>query len=457
MRFDELGSDLAAVGRWRPPPRVVWQAKLALMLGLWSTGLLLLFWWSAPLALARDVAFLVLLALALPQAKAVSRTIALVGLTAAAVLYVVYDQPLALIEAADRALVFVIFLPALLLMRETMRAAPEARAAEAAFDVLGPGRRIAGLTIGSHLLASVLIIGALPIIRPFLARQPDPALKLELTLAAMRGFALCVLWSPFTVGMAFVLTMKPEVEVTAIIALGLPATVGALAAAVFVDRGVKGLKAALPALVAFRSLAVPISVVVLIVVVLASVTPFSTLEVVALTLPLLCLARLWAMPSRPVGPAVKGAVRDLPRLGDELLMFTGAVLIGALIHQSGVAEAMAGALGLEAWPTALVPLLGFALAGPLALMGLHPIVAATVLFALLAPVDSRLPDLFEIQIVLFAWTAGAMVSYASLSVVAASSLFDVPIRRLTLSVNLVFVVGLGLLLAALQGAWLLAD
>ncbi len=455
MRLSEIGSDLAAAGRWRPPIALVGHLKLWLVLGLWLTGIVALFLPSDLVARIRDVAFLLLLALALPAAKRVSRSIALVGLAAALILFVAYDDPLALLDAADRALVFVVFLPALLLMRETMQESPEARTSEAAFDALGPGRRIAGLTIGSHLLAAVMIIGALPIIRPFLVRQQDPTLRTELARAAMRGFALCVLWSPFTVAMGFVLTQKPDVALTSVMAAGLPATLVALAAAVWVDRGLRGVRAAVPALVAFRSLALPVVVIVTIVVVLASTTTFSTLEVVALTLPILCVARLLALPHAPVRRTVGRAVRDLPRMGDELIIFTGAVLIGMLIDATGVAQAVADNLALEAWPRPLVPILGFALGTPLAIIGLHPIVAGTLLFALLAPLDATLPDLFEIQIVLFAWMAGAMVSYASLSVVAGSSLFEVPTRHLVFSVNLTYLAVLASVFAVVQGVALL--
>ncbi len=454
MAWSEIGSDLAAAGRWRPPPRAVYGLKLALVLALWPSGLVLLAHPSAMLAEARDVAFLVLLALALPAAKPISRAVALVGLVAASVLWLAYDRPRALIDAADAALVFILFLPALLLLRETMQVSPEARAAEDAFDALGPGRRIAGLTIGSHLLASVMIIGALPIIRPFIVRQDDPALRLELARAAMRGFALCVLWSPLTVAMVFVSTQKPAVSLVEVMALGLPTTVLALVGAVWLDRGWPGVRAALPALAAFRSLAVPVAVVIGIVVALASTTSLSTLEVVALTLPPLCLLRLAILPDRPFARVLPRTIADLPRMGDELLIFTGAVLLGDLITASGAADGVARALHLAAWPPALVPLLGFALGPPLALLGLHPIVSGTILLALLAPVDGLLPDLLEIQIVLFAWMAGAMISYASLSVVAAARLFDIPTRELALSLNLRFLAGLGLLLALGQGLWL---
>jgi hypothetical protein len=203
--------------------------------------------------------------------------------------------------------------------------------------------------------------------------------------------------------------------------------------------------------VAFKSLAVPIVVMVGLVVLLASVSPLSTLEVVAIVLPPLCLARLWALPARPVGDALVAAGRDLPRMGDELLIFTGALLLGDLITTTGVADLVAAALQLERWPLPLVPLLGFALGPPLALAGLHPIVTATVLFALLEPVGDQLPDLVEIQIVLFGWMAGAMVSYASLSIVAASSLFEVPVGRLVLGVNLRYLLGLALAVAGIHG------
>ena len=450
MKLDDRGSDLAAAGRGRPPPAAVHHSKLVLVLGLWSSGLVAMFVAPAPLVVTRDAAFLVLLALALPAAKTVSRGVAGSGLAAAAVLALVYGETGALFAAAEGALVFVIFLPALFLMRETVQRSPEARTAETAFDQLGPGRRIAGLTVGSHLLAAVMIIGALPVIRPFLVRQ-EPALRAEFARASIRGFALCVLWSPFTVAMGFVLTARPEVELAAVIAVGLPTTAAALVGAVFVDRGLKGVRAALPALVAFKSLAVPIVVMVGLVVLLASVSPLSTLEVVAIVLPPLCLARLWALPARPVGDALVAAGRDLPRMGDELLIFTGALLLGDLITTTGVADLVAAALQLERWPLPLVPLLGFALGPPLALAGLHPIVTATVLFALLEPVGDQLPDLVEIQIVLFGWMAGAMVSYASLSIVAASSLFEVPVGRLVLGVNLRYLLGLALAVAGIHG------
>lgn len=450
MRLDDRGSDLAAPGRWRPPPATLYRVKLALVLGLWASGLVAMFGAPEPVVLVRDAAFLLLLALALPAAKRVSRALAGAGLTAALVLAAAYGETGALFRAAEDALVFVVFLPALLLMRETVQRTPEATAAEAAFDRLGPGRRIAGLTVGSHLLAAVMIIGALPIIRPFLVRQ-EPALRAELARAALRGFALCVLWSPFTVAMGFVLTAKPEVELAAVVAVGLPTTAAALIAAVFVDRGWRGVRAALPALVAFRSLALPILALVGLVVVLAGLSPLATLELVALVLPPLCLARLWALPRPAIRAALLAAGRDLPRLGDELLIFTGALLLGALITGSGAAEAVALMLRLEDWPLPAVPLLGFALGPPLALAGLHPIVTATVLFALLDPVAEALPDLVEVQVVLFGWMAGAMVSYASLSVVAASSLFEVPARRLVLGVNLRFLAGLAFAGAAVHG------
>lgn len=449
MKLDELGSDLAAAGRWRPPPAAIRRLKLGLVLALWASGLLALVTAPPPLVLARDAGFLLLLALALPAAKAVSRAVAAAGLAAAAILAVAYDDTGALFEAAEGALVFVIFLPALFLMRETMQASPEARAAETAFDALGPGRRIAGLTVGSHLLAAVMIIGALPVIRPFLVRQ-EPARRDEFARAAVRGFALCVLWSPFTVAMGFVLTARPDVELASVIAVGLPTTVAALVAAVFVDRGLAGVRAAVPALVAFRSLAWPILVLVTLVVVVSSLTPLSTLEVVAVVLPPLCVARLLALPERPVRRAVVGAGHDLPRMGDELLIFAGALVLGDLITTSGVADVVACGLRLADWPVALVPFLGFGLGPLLALAGLHPIVAGTVLLALLGPVSGELPDLVEIQVVLFGWMAGAMVSYASLSIVAASGFFDVPVRRLVLGVNLRYLAGLAVGVAAVH-------
>ncbi len=452
--MSDASSDPTTAGPWRPPGGAVYRVKLALAAGLWASGLVLLFVDVPAAAPVRDAAFLLFLVLAFPAAKAMSRTLAVVGLVAAALLYLVYDDPMALVEAADRALLFVIFLPAVFLLRETMNRSPESARAKAAFGELGPGRRIAGLTIGSHLMAAVMIIGALPVIQPFVSRQADPALREELVRAAMRGFALSVLWSPFTVAMVFVLTQKPAVTLAQVILAGLPLTVLALAGAVFVDRRWAGVRAALPALVAFRSLALPIVVLVGLVVVIASLAPLSTLQIVALVLPPLCLLRLLLVGRDASIDALRQAAIDLPRMGDELLIFTAALLLGALIATSGAPEAAVWVLRLEVWPVALVPLLLLLLGPILALVGLHPIVAGTVLFALMLPLGDRLPDLIQIQIVLFGWMAGAMVSYASLSMVVASSMFAIPLARLILSVNLAFLFALALALAGIHALWL---
>ncbi|MFW5680918.1 MAG: hypothetical protein ACOC3D_11680, partial [Pseudomonadota bacterium] len=316
--------------------------------------------------------------------------------------------------------------------------------------------RIAGLTIGSHLAAAVMTLGALPIIQPFVERQRDEALRHELIRAALRGFAMSILWSPFTVAMVFVLTQKPDLTLAQVIALGLPTAAAALVAAVFVDRRWAGVRAALPALLAFRSLALPIGLMVGLVVALASVAPFSTLEVVALVLPPLCFVRLWFVDPRAPARAFGQTFRDLPRMGDELLLFTSALLIGALITTAGLPTLLLEAVRLELWPTLLVPAFALALGPVLALVGLHPIVAGTVLFALMAPLGDRLPDLMQAQIVLFGWMSGAMVSYASLSVVAASSMFRMPLPRLVISVNLIFLFVLALAVAVFHALWLAA-
>lgn len=454
MADPAIGSDLAAAGRLRPLGAAIGRTKLLLALFLWLSGLLLLFVDIGALAPLREIAFVLFLALAVPVAKPMTRLLAAIGGAAALLLAVAYDDPAAVLAAADRAMVFALFLPALFLLRETMQASPESAEARAAFEALGPGRRIAGLTVGSHLVASVMIIGALPIIQPFIVRQGDDVLRLELVRAAMRGFALSVLWSPFTVAMVFVTTQKPDVTLLQIIGVGLPLAAAALVAAVFVDRRWAGVRAALPALAAFRSLGPAIALLVGVVVAVASVAPFSTLEVVALVLPPLCLARLVSLGGTAPRRAVRDAVVTLPRMGDELLLFTAALLLGALITASGAPGLIVEVLHLDAWPTALVPALLLALGPVLALAGLHPIVAGTLLFALMQPLDGRLPDLMQVQIVLFGWMAGAMVSYASLSVVAASGFFQVPLRALVVSVNVAFLFGLAIALAAMQGALL---
>ena len=356
------------------------------------------------------------------------------------------------IEALNFALIFTIFFPAVLLIRETMARTPETAQAIAAFDDLGPGQRVAGLAVGCHLLSMVLVLGGLIASATFVQAQSDRVLKRELALVTMRGYALIVHWSPFTIGMGYALAFRPDVALIAAMGLGLAITLIGMTLAIAWARGWRGVSAIPIALNSFRAIAGPIAVSVTLIVLLVSFTPLGTIQAVAVAMPVLCWLRLQRLGGAVPYKAVSAAVKKFPDIKEELILFLAAAAIGFSIQAAGLAEALVGWLHLEILgPYAMIALV-IVLGPTLAVLGLHPIVAASIVTAFLTPLDGALPDIVEVHLILFVWSCGAFLSFGSLSLSAAARLFDFSLPDLVFSSNLIYVACLGALIFAALSA-----
>ncbi|MEO1019039.1 MAG: hypothetical protein AAFY56_15295, partial [Pseudomonadota bacterium] len=190
------------------------------MLILWLTGYLVMVPALAPLNAFRIGLFLLFLALAFVHARPIAKTLITLAVGAALVTSGHGGGPGVILAGADFAIVFAVFLPTLVLVRETMNRAPETQAAQAAFAELRSEDRLAGLTGAVHALGAFLILGALFMTGPFVAAEPNRGRRRQEALAAMRGFGVAVWWSPFTIGMAFALTNRPDVPLLHAMALG---------------------------------------------------------------------------------------------------------------------------------------------------------------------------------------------------------------------------------------------
>lgn len=83
-----------------------------------------------------------------------------------------------------------------------------------------PGRRYVALSVGGHLLSILLNIGALTLLGTMIeravAQERDQRIRLirqrRMLLALLRAFCAVVVWSPASIGIAFVVSLLPGVE-----------------------------------------------------------------------------------------------------------------------------------------------------------------------------------------------------------------------------------------------------
>jgi hypothetical protein len=107
-----------------------------------------------------------------------------------------------------------------------------------------PGRRYAALSVGGHLLAILLNVGALSLlgtmIERAMAQEQDLRLRTirhrRMILALLRAFCAVVLWSPMSIGIAFVLSALPSLQWADVGPYGLAFTVLLLAMGWIMDR-----------------------------------------------------------------------------------------------------------------------------------------------------------------------------------------------------------------------------
>lgn len=425
---------------------------------LWLIGLLRIFYhgdWLGHIAL---VGMLVYLLLAWPLCGRLNRIVTLV-VSAIVVLVCALEQRWEAIEHGLMfSLIFTAFLPTLQLMRATLDIGPEFERSRTAFARMPPAQRDDAVVVGANVIGSVMTMGALTMLAPLLPPDADSATRRAMAQAALRGLALAIFWSPFTVAMALASSFWPSQPLWRIMAVGIVLSVLGVALAVLFSGG--SLRRLLGALKGFRPLLVPLGGTILAVVLVASVSPFGTIQTIVLVVPFLCL--LWILRHNrfELQRVVRTTYRNLDRLGNELLLFCAAVTLGRVLQESSLLHAALGHPWLTGLPISVL-IAGVMLLGlGLALLGVHSVVIGTCVMLLVTPFQSSIADLVAIELMFYGWACASMLSLSALSVVLCSSLFEVSAPRLIYGRNIVYMAVLGvlLLLILLPGnAWLLSS
>jgi hypothetical protein len=394
------------------------------------------------LAVACLVAFLLC---AVPRASVHIRLLFVLGAGAAVWSLLVAHDWAPVRRGLEAGIIMGAFFPTIMLLRASADESPLIRATRERLEGFGERQQEVWVQAVAHVLGSFLMIGGYLIARAALpAEMPEPR-RARVAEAAVVGIGLAVCWSPFFVAGAIASQLVPTVSAWQLVALGLGVSAGGWALSlVLLYRGL-GAGALAASLRGVATFAIPSAVLVTVVIAVSVATRYRSLEAVVLVVPPICLAYLatlgWSATTRALGRVPVA----LARLSDELIVFTSAMCVGAVVGGSGAGRGVSQVLGGLAGVPLLLIAAEVALIAGLGLAGLHPMITVTLLFPFLVEAHQRLADVVVAYIVVFGWALSSLSAIWTLPVASAATTFNVPVGRLAFGRNLRFALAFGVL------------
>jgi hypothetical protein len=421
---------------------------IALPIALWIIDLVRIVWPLPALATAGYLVVAVYLALGLKLASRSNLVLSGAMLAAAAAIHQ-GEMPFAVVaRGLEFAVIFGAFLAVIQLVRATVESLPGAETSRGLFADMNDAERRSAITVSCHLLSVVLSIGAFAIIRPLLPPAEGSEERRRQALACLRGVCLALYWSPFTVGIAYIFFTFPHLPPWQVFGVGWVFAVAAISLSLLVD-GRSGGWRALPRIVpAFRPILLPLGVATLAVVAMVGLTGLSNLQATIVVMPLFCAFFMSVGGRDRAWRVARMTLERMGRTGDDMLVFTAAVVLGSiLLDARDILQAVGGLMPANV--PVLVQIVGLSCVGlALGLAGLNAILVGTVVVALASGLPGGLPDLVLALIVLYGWTCASMLSFASMAVVISSRMFQVGVRGLGWGRNASFLGLFGLLSSA---------
>lgn len=412
-----------------------------------------------PLPLLADLSYALLAAYILvsfPQVRNSNRILAAIIATIAVLLHRGQFPFSVIARGLEFAVVFGAFLAVLQFVRATVEVLPGAATSRTVFANMDARSRRVAVMIASHLLAVVLSIGAFAVIRPLLPTDPDPEERRRQGMAALRGVCIAIYWSPFTVGIGFIFFSFPNLAPWTVFATGALVALAVMAVSAAVDGGRDAIPALLTTVRAFRPILTPLAVATGAVVTLVAFTTLSNLQATIIVMPLFCLYHALRGGRERAWRVTTVALERMSRGGDDMLVFTCAVVLGSILLESKpVMDVIAHVLPPHLPAPVLIGTL-CAMGLALALMGLNALLVGTVIIAVAASSAGDIPDMAMAMVVLYGWAAASMLSFASLAMLTTGTMFQVETRKLYLSGNVIFFAIFGVGLTAALSAAVLA-
>ncbi|MGR7922162.1 hypothetical protein ACU6RQ_13820 [Zobellella denitrificans] len=266
------------------------------------------------------------------------------------------------------------------------------------------GRRALASTLGAvHLFGSVINLSSVFIIGDRLARRGS--VSREQAIVLIRGFTAAAFWSPFFAAMAVTLSVAPGAQLARLWLVSMPLALLAMALTFWQLSRQGGERASIQE---FRGYPLHAGSLVLPALLAAAVLllhewrpALSILAVITLLAPALSLAVVVAGRRSPVAALGQLVNGRLPQMGNELVLFLAAGVLGygldTLLGAWGATLPLDGFGPLEASLSYLATVL-------LALLGIHPIICIALAGAVLAPLS---PDHTLLALVfLSSWAVG---------------------------------------------------
>ncbi|MGE3921764.1 MAG: hypothetical protein AB7G13_02410 [Lautropia sp.] len=331
------------------------------------------------------------------------------------------------------------FLPVIVLLRASVEASPAIAAIRTRVSAMAVPERRAWMTGGAHLVGSILTLGYVSVMRPMLPESLDASERMAIAECGVRGLGLAITWSPFFVASAVASQLVPQAAPWQLVLVGLGlAGCGALIAHVMFNRSL-GPAALARALRRLAPIVLPTVLLVGAVVGVGTAAGWNALQAVIVVIPVVCFGYLLATaPGRLIAVA-NAVVRGAGRMGDELLILVASTVFGAAIAGFTPPAMLDAATALlSPLPGLLIGLEVLLIAG-LGLLGLHPMVTASVLVPYTLAAELPIAAAVLAQIVVLGWSVSSMAAPWTLPVVVTATSFGIPVRRLVLGPNLGFV------------------
>jgi hypothetical protein len=335
------------------------------------------------------------------------------------------------------------FLPVVALVRGTVYASPTVPAIRERLGSMSDAERRTWMTGGAHLLGSILTLGYVSVQRPMLPNEIDAAERMSLAECGVRGLGMAIVWSPFFVASAVAGQLVRGVAAWQIVALGLAlAAVGGVIAHLMFNRALD-LRSFGRAVARLEPVVLPTVLLVGAVVVTSGVMRWNVLQSVIVVVPACCAAYLLAFARDHVRRIVPDVASSAGRMGDEVLILTASTVFGAAMAGVAIPDGLADgmrAMGDRAWLVIALSVLTITVLG---IIGLHPMVSASVIVPTCIALRLPIADVVLSHIVVLGWALSSMVAAWTLPVVMTSGAFGVPVRRLVFGPNLRFVAVFG--------------
>lgn len=432
---------------------------------------------------ATRICILLWFALNLPRLRGVEFVfLGLAAMVALAVVALAPDPWHVLLDATDRAGLFLTFVATLNLLRDAAQTSAAVRRAGLYLIAQSPPRRYAALTLGGHLFTIPLNMGALILLGAMVRRSNtlaaaagDPIVvairEQRMTTALIRGFGATLMWAPTGVSVGYTLSLVPFLTwfdvAPAVIGLALLwMTLGWI-----IDRlqwPPSARRAALPAPASISPLeTLPMLGItaILLVSVLVAKAAFgsSLLAAVLATVPVVAVVWL-ALQYRRFGlrPAIVITVRRLRRHAIDLLPQTRpeSVVLSTAAFMGVGFSALLQAGGISAWLSAadlapsLIAILSFLLIVGGAQIAITPLVTATIVGTTVAQMTPMpIPPLALAMAIQCGWGLASVTSPYTGGMLTLARLFGKRPAVLQ-SWNVVYGITCSLVLALIYVIWL---